>query len=62
MQLVIDEIGPGAATPLQAVRLLAVYLSGGAGGKVTSCCCFIRACISIWIQLITALYISLCVL
>ncbi|EEC78120.1 hypothetical protein OsI_17660 [Oryza sativa Indica Group] len=33
MQLVIDEIGPGAATPLQAVRLLAVYLSGGAGGK-----------------------------
>lgn len=35
MQLVIDEIGPGAATPLQAVRLLTVYLSGGAGGKVT---------------------------
>ncbi|XP_006653819.1 coatomer subunit epsilon-2 [Oryza brachyantha] len=32
-QLVIDEIGPSAATPLQAVRLLAVYLSGGAGDK-----------------------------
>ncbi|CAM0901974.1 unnamed protein product [Alopecurus aequalis] len=32
-QLVIDEIGPGAATPLQAVKLLAVYLSGGAGNK-----------------------------
>ncbi|TVU16323.1 hypothetical protein EJB05_39881, partial [Eragrostis curvula] len=33
-QLVIDEIGPSAATPLQAVKLLAVYLSGDAGNKV----------------------------
>ncbi|XP_062224955.1 coatomer subunit epsilon-2-like [Phragmites australis] len=32
-QLVIDEIGPSAATPLQAVKLLAVYLSGDAGNK-----------------------------
>jgi hypothetical protein len=34
VQLVIDEIGPDAATPLQAVKLLAVYLSGGAENKV----------------------------
>jgi coatomer protein complex subunit epsilon len=32
-QLVIDEIGPAAATPLQAVKLLALYLSGGAAGN-----------------------------
>jgi coatomer protein complex subunit epsilon len=34
MQLVIGEIGPSAATPLQAVKLLAVYLSGDAGNRV----------------------------
>jgi hypothetical protein len=34
VQLVIDEIGPDAATPLQAIKLLAVYLSGGAENKV----------------------------
>ncbi|XP_047063405.1 coatomer subunit epsilon-2-like [Lolium rigidum] len=32
-QLVIDEIGPAAATPLQALKLLALYLSGGAAGN-----------------------------
>ncbi|CAN6277130.1 unnamed protein product [Urochloa humidicola] len=32
-QLVIGEIGPDAATPLQAVKLLAVYLSGDAGSR-----------------------------
>lgn len=37
MQLVIGEIGPSAATPLQAVKLLAVYLSGDAGNRVGSC-------------------------
>jgi coatomer protein complex subunit epsilon len=36
MQLVIGEIGPSAATPLQAVKLLAVYLSGDAGNRVGS--------------------------
>ncbi|XP_047063590.1 coatomer subunit epsilon-2-like [Lolium rigidum] len=35
-QLVIDEIGPAAATPLQAVKLLALYLSGGAAGNKES--------------------------
>ncbi|KAM0823196.1 hypothetical protein ACQ4PT_071035 [Festuca glaucescens] len=35
-QLVTDEIGPGAATPLQAVKLLALYLSGGAAGNKES--------------------------
>ncbi|KAL6651502.1 hypothetical protein ACP70R_010427 [Stipagrostis hirtigluma subsp. patula] len=35
-QLVINEIGPSAATPLQAVKLLAVYLSGGAAGNKES--------------------------
>jgi len=34
MQLVIGEIGPGAATALQAVKLLAAYLSGDAGNRV----------------------------
>lgn len=37
MQLVISEIGPSAATPLQAVKLLAVYLSGDGGNRVGSC-------------------------
>lgn len=37
MQLVIGEIGPSAATPLQAVKLLAVYLSGDGGNRVGSC-------------------------
>ncbi|GJN01550.1 hypothetical protein PR202_ga18824 [Eleusine coracana subsp. coracana] len=32
-QLVVNEIGPSAATPLQAVKLLAVYLSGDAANK-----------------------------
>ncbi|AQK46594.1 Coatomer subunit epsilon-2 [Zea mays] len=32
-QLVIGEIGPSAATPLQAVKLLAVYLSGDGGNR-----------------------------
>jgi len=36
MQLVIGEIGPGAATALQAVKLLAAYLSGDAGNRVGS--------------------------
>ncbi|KAL6844056.1 hypothetical protein ACP4OV_025729 [Aristida adscensionis] len=35
-QLVIDEIGPSAATPLQAVKLLALYLAGGAAGNKES--------------------------
>ena len=34
MQLVIGEIGPGAATALQAVKLLAAYLSGDTGNRV----------------------------